>query len=95
MAPYIPAARRRPRFSTADPDSVSSPAAMLAMIASSSLYALLAPIILRHHVAQVNARNRDDRPTRNTAAGDARLTPSFMFAQDDLHAFAARLGIAR
>src|SRR6201996_9865494 len=71
MAPYIPAARRRPRFSTASPDSVPSPAAMLAMIASSALYALLAPIILRQHVAQMNARDRDNRPTRNTAAGDA------------------------
>jgi hypothetical protein len=29
---------------------------MLAMVASSSLYALLAPIILRHHVAIRNAR---------------------------------------
>jgi len=44
---------------------------MLAMIASSSLYPWLAPIILRQHVAQMNARDRDSRPTRNTAAGDA------------------------
>src|SRR5690349_19816880 len=74
MAPYIPAARRRPRFSTASPDSVPPPAAMLVMIASSSRYAMQAPIILRQHVALVNAATGTigRRETRLRATPDLR-----------------------
>ena len=38
MAPYIPAARRRPVFSAAGPSSAASPAAILVMAAPSGQY---------------------------------------------------------
>ena len=61
-----------PRFSTAGPDRLrhGRDAYHDCLFL---LYALQAPIILRQHVALVNARDRDNRPTRNTAAGDAGL----------------------
>src|SRR5262249_2028192 len=50
MAPYIPAARRRPVFSAAGPSWAPSPAAMLVMAAPSGQYTPAGAELSRHRV---------------------------------------------